>query len=598
MVKQPSRIWGARGAGTAAGYLDCLNDVMSHEFDSMQDQEFANQVRGEITAARDPGTGTAAFLDAPWWQRAVIYQIYPRSFQDTNDDGIGDLKGITQRLPYLTDLGIDAIWISPIFPSPMRDFGYDISDYTDIDPIFGSLADFDALIAAAHGCGVKVLLDLVPNHTSDRHPWFVQSRASRDNPKRDWYLWHDPAPGGGAPNNWLSQFGGSAWEFDQHTGQYYYHAFLPEQPDLNWRNRDVRRAIYDVARFWLGRGVDGFRVDVIWQLLKDEQFRDNPINLDWRPGQPSSERLLPLYTADLPEVHDVIAELRRVVDEFDARVLIGEIYLPLERLVTYYGRDLTGVHLPFNFTLLGAQWGARDIARMINEYEAALPAGGWPNWVLSNHDRPRIATRIGRQRARVAAMLLLTLRGTPTIYYGDEIGMTQVPIVPERVRDPLERNMPGLGLGRDGARTPMQWASDTYGGFSRHEPWLPLARNFRAENVLSQSRDQASIFNLHRRLIALRRTMPALSVGTYHPIVTEGELLLFVRQHARERVLVALNLSADAAVVDFGSEQCCGRVLLSALGDREGEPVADRIELGGNEGLLIAAESGPKTPQE
>ena len=593
MGEQLSWIWGARGAGTAAGYLHCLNDVMSHEFDSMHEQ-----ARGQFTAARAPRTGTAAFFDAPWWQRAVIYQIYPRSFQDTNDDGIGDLKGITQRLPYLTDLGIDAIWISPIFPSPMRDFGYDISDYTDIDPIFGSLADFDALIAAAQGCGVKVLLDLVPNHTSDRHPWFVQSRASRDNPKRDWYLWHDPAPGGGAPNNWLSQFGGSAWEFDQHTGQYYYHAFLPEQPDLNWRNRDVRRAIYDVARFWLGRGVDGFRVDVIWQLLKDEQFRDNPINLDWRPGQPSSERLLPLYTADLPEVHDVIAELRRVVDEFDARVLIGEIYLPLERLVTYYGRDLTGVHLPFNFTLLGAQWGARDIARMIDEYEAALPAGGWPNWVLSNHDRPRIATRIGRQRARVAAMLLLTLRGTPTIYYGDEIGMTQVPIVPERVRDPLERNMPGLGLGRDGARTPMQWASDTYGGFSRHEPWLPLARDFRAENVLNQSRDQASIFNLHRRLIALRRTIPALSVGTYHPIVTEGELLLFVRQHARERVLVALNLGADAAVVDFGSEQCRGRVLLSALGDREGEPVADRIELGGNEGLLIAAESGPKMPQE
>ena len=587
----------ADGAGTGSGYVHCLNDVTSHRPDSMQDHHSADQPREQIENARAPIIGATAFRDAPWWQRAVIYQIYPRSFQDTNDDGIGDLKGITQRLPYLTDLGVDAIWISPIFRSPMRDFGYDISDYTDIDPIFGSLADFDTLIAAAHGCGLRVLLDLVPNHTSDRHPWFVESRTSRDNPKRDWYLWREPVPGGGPPNNWLSQFGGSAWELDQRTGQYYYHAFLPEQPDLNWRNRDVRMAMYDVVRFWLRRGVNGFRVDVIWQLLKDEQFRDNPINPNWRPGRPSSERFLPLYTADLPEVHDVIAELRRVVDEFDERVLIGEIYLPLERLVAYYGRDLSGVHLPFNFTLLSAQWHAHPIARMIDEYEAALPAGGWPNWVLSNHDRPRIATRIGRERAPVAAMLLLTLRGTPTIYYGDEIGMTQVPIAPERVRDPLERNMPGLGLGRDGSRTPMQWAPDAYGGFSRHEPWLPLAEDFRAENVLNQSRDQASILNLTRRLIALRRKTPALAVGTYHPITTEGELLLFIRQHERERILVALNLGSEAAAVDFGAERCHGRVLLSTLGDREGEPVAGRIDLRGNEGLVIATESEPEARQ-
>jgi alpha-glucosidase len=297
-----------------------------------------------------------------WWQTGVIYQIYPRSFQDTNGDGIGDLRGITQRLPYLLELGVDAIWLSPIFPSPMADFGYDISDYTDIDPLFGSLDDFDALVAAAHAQGLKVILDLVPNHTSDRHPWFLASRASRRGRKRDWYIWKDPAANGGPPNNWLSVFGGSAWEYDGGSGQYFYHAFLAAQPDLNWRNPAVRSAIYEVMRFWFRRGVDGFRVDVIWHLIKDEQFRDNPPNPNFRAGDPQHHRLVPLYTADRPEVHDIITEMRRVADEFSDRVLIGEIYLPLERLVAYYGRDLAGVHLPFNFSLLSASWHAQSIA--------------------------------------------------------------------------------------------------------------------------------------------------------------------------------------------------------------------------------------------
>src|SRR5436309_5093927 len=261
-----------------------------------------------------------------WWQTAVIYQIYPRSFQDSNGDGVGDLAGITARLPYLRDLGVDAIWLSPIFPSPMADFGYDIADYVGIDPLFGTLADFDALLAAAHALGIRVLLDLVPNHTSDRHPWFIESRASRSNAKREWYIWRDPAPDGGPPNNWLSEFGGSAWTLEPDTGQYYYHAFLAAQPDLNWRNAEVRAAIYDVMRFWLRRGVDGFRVDVIWHLLKDDAFRDNPENPHFASGDPPHHALIPLYTADRPEVHDLIGEMRRVVDEFQERVLIGEIY--------------------------------------------------------------------------------------------------------------------------------------------------------------------------------------------------------------------------------------------------------------------------------
>jgi alpha-glucosidase len=532
----------------------------------------------------------------PWWQRAIVYQIYPRSFQDSNDDGIGDIAGIIARLPYLAGLGVDAIWLSPIFPSPQRDFGYDISNYTDIDPIFGTLADFDRLLAAAHACGLKLLLDLVPNHTSDQHPWFRASQSSRTDPRRDWYIWRDPAPGGGRPNNWLSQFGGSAWEFDERSGQYYYHAFLREQPDLNWRNPEVRHAMHEVMRFWLARGVDGFRVDVIWQLLKDAQFRDNPINPNWHSGQPPSDRLLPLYTADLPEIHDVIGELRHVVEEFDDRVLIGEIYLPVEKLVAYYGRDLGGVHLPFNFALLSAPWKACSLAALIEEYEAALPDGGWPNWVLSNHDRPRVASRVGRRQARVAAMLLLTLRGTPTVYYGDEIGMRDVAIRPEQVQDPFERYVPGRGVGRDGARTPMQWDSGPCSGFSNGEPWLPLADDYRMENVATQLQDQASILHLYRRLIAARRATPALVSGSYWPITAQGDLLLFARQHQSERIVVALNLGAEARALDFGSDHFPGHVLVSTLGDRDREALRRRVTVRGSEGLVIALQPDAALP--
>jgi alpha-glucosidase len=526
-----------------------------------------------------------------WWQSAVLYQIYPRSFQDTDGDGVGDLAGVLERLPYLIDLGVDALWLSPIFPSPMADFGYDISDYTDIAPLFGSLADFDALVAAAHRSGLKVLLDLVPNHTSDRHPWFANSRRSRDDPQRDWYIWRDPAPDGGPPNNWLSEFGGSAWQFDPPTGQYYYHAFLAQQPDLNWRNEKVRAAIHDVMRFWLARGVDGFRVDVIWHLIKDADFRDNPPNPGYVPGRPPHERLLPLYTADRPEVHEVIAELRRVVDAFEDRVLIGEIYLPVERLVAYYGANLRGANLPFNFTLLSAPWKAREIDRLIAEYEAALPPNGWPNWVLGNHDRPRFASRIGRDQARIAAMLLLTLRGTPTIYYGDEIGMTQVAIPPERVQDPFEKNVPGVGVGRDGCRTPMQWSAAHGAGFSTGEPWLPLAKDFRSQNVESQRTEPTSILDLHRRLIALRRARPALTAGAYRPLSAEGDLLLYRREHENDQVTVALNLGREPITVLLESMPPDARVLLASNADRDGERIERGIDLRGNEGLVIGATS-------
>jgi alpha-glucosidase len=530
--------------------------------------------------------------DPGWWRRAVLYQIYPRSFQDSDGDGVGDLAGVHRRLGYLVELGIDAIWLSPFFPSPMADFGYDIADYCNVDPLFGSLADFDYLLCDAHSRGLKVIVDLVPNHTSAQHPWFRESRSSRSSARRDWYIWRDPAPGGGPPNNWLSEFGGVAWEYDPGTGQYYYHAFLADQPDLNWRNPEVRCAMHDVMRFWLKRGVDGFRVDVIWHLIKDAEFRDNPPNPEYRPGQPPHQALVPLQTTDCPEMHDVIAELRGVADEFADRVLIGEIYLPVERLVSYYGRDLRGLHLPFNFALLNAPWNARQLATLIDTYEAHLPPEGWPNWVLGNHDRPRIASRVGPQQAAVAAMLLLTLRGTPTLYYGDEIGLPQVAIPPHQVRDPFELNVPGLGLGRDGCRTPMPWDASDKAAFTTGEPWLPLAPTHRRLNVENQQADGTSLLALHRRLLELRRRHPALAVGAFRPMAAKGDLLLYQRVLGNECFVVALNLGRAPLEADFAENELVGEIVLSTRGDRVGEPTRDAIALRDNEGIVIAVSRG------
>jgi alpha-glucosidase len=526
-------------------------------------------------------------MNLAWWQKAIIYQVYPRSFQDMNGDGVGDLGGIRKRLPHLVQLGVTAVWLSPIFPSPMADFGYDISDYIDIDPLFGSLREFDDVLADAHRLGLKVILDLVPNHTSDQHPWFRLSRSSRLNPKRDWYIWRDPAPGGGPPNNWCSEFGGSAWQFDPTTGQFYYHAFLSAQPDLNWRNPHVRIAMHDVMRFWFRRGVDGFRIDALWHLLKDDQFRDNPKNPNFCPSDPPHRCVLPHHTTDLPDMQDVISGFRQVADEFPDRLLVGEIYLPFDRLVIYYGQKLNGIHLPFNFALLSAAWHAPALARLIRDYEAALPSGGWPNWVLGNHDRLRIATRIGHEQARIAAMLLLTLRGTPTIYYGDEIGMTQVAIPPDRIRDPFEKNVPGLGLGRDGARTPMPWNGGPNAGFSPVESWLPIGSDFATRNVSAQETDAGSMYNLYRRLIQYRQSSPALLAGSYRLVAAEGDLLTYIRETENSRVVVALNLGSQPVTLPMIEDLTNGQIAVSCFGDRDGDWVKGPIELRPNEGHVI-----------
>ncbi len=523
--------------------------------------------------------------DDVWWRTGIIYQIYPRSFQDSNGDGVGDLNGIAQRLQYLVALGVDAIWISPIFPSPMCDFGYDVSNYCDIEPLFGSLADFDALLSSAHAAGLKVILDFVPNHTSDQHPWFQKSRSSKTDPKRDWYVWRDAEPDGSPPNNWESEFGGSAWTFDATTGQYYYHAYLKDQPDLNWINPEVERAMLDALRFWFDRGVDGFRVDAIHHLFEDEEDRDNPQDPDWKPETSPHLRLLQIRTIDQPRVHTAIKAMRQVADAYPDRVMIGEAYLPIDHLMAYYGADLTGFQLPFNFHLITTDWRPREVGYLIEAYEAALPVGAWPNWVLGNHDRSRVASRVGPAQARVAAMLLLTLRGTPTIYQGEELGMVDVPIPPHLVQDPFERNVPGFGLGRDPVRTPLPWSADPNGGFTQAQPWLPLNADVDTLNVAVQSSDPRSMLALYRALIRLRRGDDLLTLGAFKLLAATEHVLAYERRLGDRHVLIALNMSDQVQVLQTGD--AARETLLSTYLDAPQHRNSEVISLRANEGLVL-----------
>jgi alpha-glucosidase len=534
--------------------------------------------------------------DFRWWQRGVFYQIYPRSFMDANGDGIGDLNGLIQRLDYLNDgtensLGVEALWLSPIFPSPMVDFGYDVSDYCDIHPLFGNLATFDRLVAEAHRRNMKVVIDYVPNHTSDRHPWFADSRKSRTSAKRDWYVWRDPKPDGSPPNNWGGFFGGPAWTLDPTTGQCYLHQFTKEQPELNWRNPELRAAMLDVLRFWLERGVDGFRMDVIGLIVKDAALRDNPPNPKARKNLPPNDlfnRQLQIYNWDQEEVHEVLREIRAVLDAYDDRCAIGELWGDLEQWVRYYGRGPTGdeLHLPFNFRLMDQPWKAERLRRSVNELEASLPAYAWPNYVLGNHDRPRLASRYGGQaQARVAAMLLLTLRGTPTLYNGDELGLENVPIPPERIQDP-----PGKILGpehsRDRCRTPMQWNGEPGAGFSTAEPWLPFSPDQPTRNVAVQSADPSSILNLYRRLLQYRRRTPALLWGAYRDLNLEDDCFGYAREAGAERRVVCLNFSETEKRLCV-PEVSNGKVVLSTHLDRVEPVFLSALTLRPFEGVVI-----------
>ncbi|MGY9047066.1 MAG: alpha-amylase family glycosyl hydrolase, partial [Rhodobacterales bacterium] len=488
----------------------------------------------------------------PWWHTGTIYQIYPRSFMDSNGDGIGDLAGIESKLDYLCELGIKALWISPFSPSPMKDFGYDVADYCDVDPIFGDLNAFARLADAAHARGLKILMDFVPSHTSDQHAWFRDSRSTTMSEKRDWYVWRDPKPDGSPPNNWISEFAGPAWTLDPTTGQYYLHIFLTEQPALNWHNPEVRAAMYDVMRFWFDRGVDGFRIDAFENLAPEPDRGDNLPNLEWDPKTGPARSLHGTYSKHQPQAYDVALDMRRVAEEYSpSRLLIGEIYGSIDQVMGYYGTHHDGFQLPFNFQLIEAPWTAPALAAIIAEYESKLPEGAWPNWVLGNHDRSRIASRVGAAQARNAAMLLLTLRGTPTIYQGDELGMENVTIPPDQVKDPWEVNVPGQGLGRDPVRTPLAWETGENGGFTTGTPWLPMDLS-PGISVAEQTGDAASMLELHRLLLAQHVAHPALTLGDLVDVTATGPVLSYARVHGDTRLDIALNLSDAPQPMPFG----------------------------------------------
>jgi alpha-glucosidase len=537
-----------------------------------------------------------------WWQQGVIYQVYTRSFQDSDGDGVGDLPGVTRRLGYLAWLGVDAVWINPFYRSPMKDFGYDTTDHEDVDPLFGTLEDFDRLVERAHRLGLKAILDYVPNHTSDEHPWFVESRSSRENPKRDWYVWRDPKPDCSPPNNWISPFGGSQWAFDRGTGQYYLHTFHEGQPDLNWRNPRVEEAMFWVARFWLERGVDGFRVDVANFVMKDPLLRDNPPNPS--AGTSSYKYLgsydtqVHLYDKGHPDVHPLYRRFRRLLDSYSSdgseKIAMGEVHnfeWPewTKHWAAYYGENLDELHMPLNFTLVGLPWEAERFRWAVDEVEAALPDGARPNLDLGSHDEPRVASRVGAGRARAAMMLLLTLRGAPIVYYGDELGMEDVPVLPGRAQDPFGEHDPALG--RDPERTPMQWDAGPNAGFCGEgvEPWLPVAEDHAGVNA-AQREDPRSVLSLFRRLAALRRELSALAVGSYCPLgAGSGEVFAYLREHGGQRALVALNFGTAARRLDLSAAGARGELLCSTGMNREGALDLRSVDLGAYEGLVVLA---------
>jgi len=529
-----------------------------------------------------------------WWQTGVIYQIYPRSYMDTTGNGIGDLQGVINKLDYLSDtLGVDALWLSPFFPSPMADFGYDVSDYVNVHPLFGDLAMFDRLVKEAHTRGLKVIIDIVPNHSSDQHAWFVESRSSRDNPKRDWYVWRDAKPDGSPPNNWLSVFGGPAWEWDEHTGQYYLHSFLKEQPDLDWRNPVVKEAMLDVFRFWLDRGVDGFRIDVAQRLMKDPLERDNPLNesgkLFSHKAMGEYDSQIHIYDVTHEDIHGVFREIRGILDAYSEnqpRYSVGEIHeYDFEKWALYYGKELDELHMPFNFALLDADWDASAIRKVVDDLEAAIPEGAWPNYVLGNHDDQRMVTRIGALQARVAAMLLLTLRGTPTLYYGDELGMPESVIPDELVQDPWGISVPGLS--RDGCRTPMQWNDQEHAGFSTSDStWLPAQPDYASRNVAVQLGEQSSSLNLYRTLLAYRSESIALQVGRYVPLdKVPSSCYVYKRETEHESVLVVLNFSNESVNVIVPSS---ATLKVTTYLDKADLFIDDALQLRPHEGVILS----------
>jgi alpha-glucosidase len=503
-----------------------------------------------------------------WWQNAVIYEVYPRSFADSNGDGVGDLSGITSKLDYLKDLGVDAIWITPCFPSPQVDFGYDVSDYVNIDPMYGTLADFDRLVAEAKKRNIRVVLDFVVNHTSDQHPWFIDSRSSRTSAHRDWYIWRDGMGPDQPPNNWLSTFGLSTWKYDPVTKQYYYHYFYPEQPDLNWHNPAVENAMFDVTRFWYKRGVAGFRLDAVDLLFEDPNLRDNPVlsGTD-KFGRPNMDEK---YDRKLPEIHTALQRLRKVADEYDA-VLIGETWTSnVQQLEEYYGHNGNELQLPMDLMLTNLPLTAAAFREHIKAVDAART---WPTYVISNHDIRRSYSRYGDQAhsddiAKMVAGLYLTLRGSAVMYYGEEIGMENNDATrKEDVKDPIGILGWPNEIGRDGERTPMQWNSSANAGFTTGKPWLPVPASAKAYNVEAESKNPDSVLSFYRQVLHLRRSEPALLEGAYVPLnESDPNVISYLRKTEDETVLVVANFSGQSQSASFDlSRQGFAGVKVKAL---------------------------------
>jgi alpha-glucosidase len=516
-----------------------------------------------------------------WWQHAVFYELYPRSFEDSNGDGVGDLRGITSKLDYLKELGVDAIWISPCFPSPQVDFGYDVSDYENIDPMYGTLADFDNLASEAKKRGIRIVLDFVVNHTSDQHPWFLDSKSSRTAAHRDWYIWRDGKRPQQPPNNWVSLFGGSAWKFDATTGQYYYHYFYPQQPDLNWRNPAVKDAMFDVTRWWYKRGVSGFRLDAVETLFEDPALTDNPVTQPGKNafGDPFEQDK---YNTKLPEVHDVLRGLRQVADQYNA-VLIGEAYTSdIAELNRYYGAGNNEVQLPMDF-----MFGMIDKlspAEFRKQIAAVNASSGWPAFVIGNHDRARSYDRYGDsvhndQIAKLMAALYLTLRGAPIMYYGEEIGMkTTPPTRKEDVKDPIGVKGWPQEKGRDGERTPMQWDESVNAGFSTATPWLPVPSTYKTYNVADEEKDPQSILKFYEAVLKLRHSNRALLDGSYVPINEDNaNVLSYLRIYKDEAVVVALNMSGTTQKVSFAQSRYSSATKLAAT--EQSSSAGDKITL-------------------
>ena len=522
-----------------------------------------------------------------WWHGGVFYQIYPRSFADSNGDGAGDLPGIISRLDYLAQLGIAGIWLSPITVSPDRDWGYDVADYRDVDPDFGSLDDLSTLVAEAARRGIRILLDLVPNHTSDQHPWFVDARTGPDAAHRDWYVWADPAPGGGPPNNWVSVFGGSAWELDRSSGQYFLHNFELEQPDLNWWSDDVRSAFDDIVRYWWDKGIAGFRIDVCNMMIKDAELRDNPPATEDDPLDQQFMGVKAVYNTDRPEAHDILRRWRAIADSYEPpRLLIGETNVDrLATLMHFYGNGHDELHGGFNFVFLNAALEAAALRAVVEEVEATLPTGAWPIWTGSNHDVSRLATRWASgdpAKVRCALLILLTLRGTPFLYQGDEIGLTDGPIEQSDLRDAVGIRYWPYYKGRDAARTPMPWSDAPGGGFTEAgvRTWLPMADPAQC-NVAAQHADPDSVLAFTRRAIARRSGSDDLAIGPYRSLPSPRGTWAFERG---ARTVVALNMS-DAPQQFDG---VAGTIVLATDRAREGSALRDGLTLAPWSGVVVA----------